>query len=770
MKCGIYIRSARALQTNRRMDMQLAECRAKASELGFAAEDVVVFDEGQRGGDTWWVGGGPGGTGTRTELGRLAEAVKSGDMDTVIVQSHDRISDVAAIWQAFENLAEDQGVRLVSIIDEEAAAVAAPAPRPGPATDVKSEPTPGLPRPKSRRGSRSEAKRRQRFDQKLEPSPLPENEKGLFAQLRMLIYGPPPPPPYRRAPLPTGDEGMRPCAIYARSARSREAAVTIPAQIAQCTVAAKRLGFSDEEIAVYDEGVIGGDTWWAGTGHKGSRNALGGLVEMIQAGHVRTLIVATAPVISHMEPILTAFRDEVVKLHDVEFVLCDTRPDLVEATETELESDEGEPEAPVRSKRQQRTRAVGFVAAGLALMLVLGLVARGVAREGRGQYQAILAAQKKAMQRRAILGQAIHPNGATRDSALAQYLVLADRFGGNYDAAIAEARKEAQAAPTKSEPLVCLALLHNAKGEADEAEKLLKSAVGLEPANPEPLIILAEFRGHRGDNAGAEEYLLAAVRADPKDPRAYSSLSDMYARAGNLTKAASILKEGVNRDPKDPLLRNSYALVLLRKRDEAGAEEQLRFLQTHNANSGVAKLLEAEMELSRNKRAEAVAALQTAIQINTELGQAYRILGTIYAADKKYGAAAEAYQRAIAVGCYDPTTFNELAYIMASTQSKPALAAKLAQLAVAMEPANPHLQDTLAWACYAMGDYKRALQITTGLMKTPDPSPTYRFHYGMALLRNGDQKGYDEIKAAAEADPKAEWLELAHRAMKGKLD
>ena len=774
MKCGIYIRSARALQTNRRVGMQLAECRAKASELGFDPGDAVLYDEGQRGGDTWWVGGGPGGTGTRVELGKLADAVKAGEIDTIIVQSRDRISDVDAIWTAFENLAEDHGVRLVALMDEERASAVPPAheARPEPAADKAAGPeTAPLPRREPRREPRSETKRRQRFDQKIEPSsPMPEDEKGFLSRLRMLIYGPPPPPPYRRAPLPTGADSMRPCAIYARSARSREAAVTIPAQIAQCTTAATRLGFTEDEIAIYDEGVIGGDTWWAGAGHKGSRNALGALVEAIQAGHIRTLIVATAPVISHMEPILSAFRAEVVKPRGVELVLCDMRPDLVEPTATELEPVEIEPSAPVRSKRQQRMRGASFTAAGLVIILVLGVAARGIAREGRAQYQALLAVQKKEMQRRAILGQALHPNGATRDSALAQYLILADRFGGDYDAAIAQARKDAQAAPTKPGPLVCLALLHDAKGEADEAEKLLKSAVGLDVTNPEPLIILAELRGHRGDNAGAEGYLQAAVRADPKDPRAYSSLADAYTRKGDLAKAARILEEGVARDTNDPLLRNGYALALLRKGDRAGAEEQLRILQTRNAASGVAKLLEAEIELSGNKRAEAVAALQQAVQINSELGQAYRMLGALHAADKKYAEAAAAYQNAIAVGSYDPTTFNELAYIMASAHAEPGLAAKLAQLAVAMEPTNPHLQDTLAWALYAKGDYKRALRVTTALMKTPNPSPTYRFHYGMSLLRNGDQRGYDEIRAATEAEPKAEWLEQARRALKGKLD
>ena len=223
-------------------------------------------------------------------------------------------------------------------------------------------------------------------------------------------------------------------------------------------------------------------------------------------------------------------------------------------------------------------------------------------------------------------------------------------------------------------------------------------------------------------------------------------------------------------NPNEPLLRNSYALALLRQSDRRAVEGQLRILQTRHAVSGVAKLLEAEIQLADNKRAEAVAALQQAVQVNSELAQAYRLLGSIYATNKRYAEAAVAYQTAIAVGSYDPATFNELAYIMASARVEPGLAVRLAQLAVAMEPVNPHLQDTLAWACYARGDYKRALEITTALMKTPNPNPTYRFHHGMALLRNGDQKGYDEIRAAAEAEPKAEWLEQARRALKGKLD
>jgi len=142
-------------------------------------------------------------------------------------------------------------------------------------------------------------------------------------------------------------------------------------------------------------------------------------------------------------------------------------------------------------------------------------------------------------------------------------------------------------------------------------------------------------------------------------------------------KAANILREGVARDSKDPLLRNAYALALLRIRDRAGAEEQLRVLQTRFAASGVAKLLEAEIQLADNKRTEAAATLKQAVQINSELGQAYRLLGTIHAADKRYSEAAAAYQTAIAVGSYDPATFNELAYILATARVEPGLAQQL---------------------------------------------------------------------------------------------
>jgi tetratricopeptide (TPR) repeat protein/DNA invertase Pin-like site-specific DNA recombinase len=761
VKCGIYIRSGRALQTGKRVASQLDECRARASELGFAPSDILVFDEGQQGGDTWWVGGGPRGTGTRTELAKLADAIKADDVDTVVVQSRDRVSDTQAIWDAFETLAEEHGVRLVAIADEEAAASARSKPVPAATATPEARPPRRAPRQKPQRD---------RWSSATPESTAPREGIGLFARLQQLTSGPPPPPPHRPAPLPSGEEARRPCAIYVRSARSRQAAVTIPAQIEQCTEAALRLGFTREQIAVYDEGVIGGDTWWTGTGHKGSRRALGALVEAAQAGHTRALIVATAPVISHMEPILAAFRTEVVEPHQIELILCDKRPDLVQPAKAEVEPTEEQPAAPVRSAQQQWVRGVVLVAAGLALMVTLGVFARGVARHGRGQYRALVAAQKNERERRIVLEQAIHPGGGTKGSALGAYLAFADAFGQDLDAAIVEARKRVQAAPTESAPKVCLAMLHNAKGETDEAEALLKAAAGLDPTNAEPLLILADLHARSGDAAGAQEYLRSAVRAAPQDGRGYTALAESFTRAGDLAKAASILRDGVARNPNEPLLRNSYALALLRKGDRAAVTAQISTLQTRHSASGVAQLLEAEVKLADNKPKEALDALQQSVKINSELGQAYRLMGGIYAKDGRYAEAAGAYQRSIIAGCYDPTAFNELAYIMATANAKPAAAVKLAQMAVAMEPTNPHLRDTLAWACYAKGDYKRALEITTALMKTPNPSPTYRFHYGMSLLRNGDKRGYVEIRAAAEADPKADWIDRARDALNGKLD
>jgi Flp pilus assembly protein TadD len=60
--------------------------------------------------------------------------------------------------------------------------------------------------------------------------------------------------------------------------------------------------------------------------------------------------------------------------------------------------------------------------------------------------------------------------------------------------------------------------------------------------------------------------------------------------------------------------------------------------------------------------------------------------------------------------------------------------------AVALAPDDPDIQDTLAWWHYLSQDYLQAIHILKKVIKTQPEHPIYRYHLGMASLKNGESE------------------------------
>jgi tetratricopeptide (TPR) repeat protein len=763
---------------------------ALAETLGFGPDDIIMFDEGRRSGDTWWRGGGPAGSGSRVELARLLKAAADHEITTVITYGRSRIANKPQIWDAFAAKLQEYGVELALCapedgLDEDATSDDASTPkawRVGATPERRAQPSkssqpkawrvgkpragkgPEAPRPVTARkpGTRKRGGKKQ-------PGP-PSAIGRLFAGVRAVVAGPPPPPPYEALPIPDAEEMKRRCAIYVRSSRRVGTAESIEAQIARCFRAAQRLGFSESDVAIYDDGLSGGDTWWSGLEHGGSRSALGALVEAARTGYVNTIIVATSPALSHIDPIVTAFMSEVVEPNDVDLVLCDQRPDLTVETEEEAQARDAEGRSAARSAGRSLIRGIGFIAAGAALVCIMTVIAKGIVTEGRAEYRAMRAAAAKAGT--PIPGQeGQQAPGPMSTTALGYYLrfVQSNLANGDLDAAIAKAVQATRTAPQDQNAAICLGMLYAAKRDVSAADKQLLAAIRLNPKNPEPYTFLASLRSDRGDAAGAEAILRQGVGA-VQDPRGDIALADFYAHSGHADKACAVLKAVVAKLPGNPVIRHAYAVDLLRAGNTGGAQEQMQLLQDKFPGSGLAELLQGELDLLGNDPKAAAPALTQAITVNPHLAEAHRTLGTVYSLQGQYAKAADSYEKAIAAGAVDPLTFNELAYIYATTNNNLPAAVKLAELAVAMSPGDPHMEDTLGWALYTEGEYPRALEVLKQVAAEPKATPTHRYHFGMALLRAGDPSGYKKIQEALAAQPKAEWADSATRALNGKLD
>jgi tetratricopeptide (TPR) repeat protein len=126
---------------------------------------------------------------------------------------------------------------------------------------------------------------------------------------------------------------------------------------------------------------------------------------------------------------------------------------------------------------------------------------------------------------------------------------------------------------------------------------------------------------------------------------------------------------------------------------------------------------------------------------------------TLITADRKTEAVT-ACRQLLAVVPDDLNGLNNLAFLLAETNTNSVEAVALAQRARSKAPDNETVADTLGWAFLKEGATESALQVFTMLVKKyPDRSP-YHYHFGAALMQKGRRdEARTELEAALDKHP-----------------
>ena len=82
---------------------------------------------------------------------------------------------------------------------------------------------------------------------------------------------------------------------------------------------------------------------------------------------------------------------------------------------------------------------------------------------------------------------------------------------------------------------------------------------------------------------------------------------------------------------------------------------------------------------------------------------------------------------------------NNVAYLMVDSGGNLDEALALVQKALQKAPGQPNLIDTLGWIYLKKNWSDSALQVFRGLAQKYPDNPTFRYHFGMALLQKGDK-------------------------------
>ncbi len=242
-----------------------------------------------------------------------------------------------------------------------------------------------------------------------------------------------------------------------------------------------------------------------------------------------------------------------------------------------------------------------------------------------------------------------------------------------------------------------------------------------------------------------------ALAISATDFNALSGLINLYAVRNQLPMAHARLDQVLNSYPNNASLHYLKAQIYGLERNAEALERELRKTLELDSNYVAAYSALGALFINTKQEQQAIAEYKKIVDLRPDNASAHTVIGMLYDSLKDYDSAAQHYRKALEL---DPNTViaaNNLAWLY-GVQGKGNIdeAVRLAQGAVQRNPQVASFLDTLGWIYYKKGlnavaveQLQKAVSIdeTAASRNKTSPSPTYRFHLGMALKAKGDAEG-----------------------------
>ncbi len=348
-----------------------------------------------------------------------------------------------------------------------------------------------------------------------------------------------------------------------------------------------------------------------------------------------------------------------------------------------------------------------------------------------------------------------------------------------YDLALENLKKAGSLMPDSLEVPYNLALLHETQGHTNEAIDLVKkllertakaNAAEYSPREKANRAIFYERLGllYRGaeNYEAAEEAFRQMMDADEENAvRGISQAIETLRQAKNLAKALAEAEAAVQKFPAERSLKLVRASLL---GDNGRLEEAVRSLQAllQSKPQDREVLLTLAQVNERAKRwAEAEQAVAAAEKLSTRKDEkefVYFLWGSILERQKKYEAAEEQFQKALAISASSPMTLNYLGYMLADRGVRLEEAKKYIEAALDQDPNNGAYLDSLGWVYFKLNRLEEAERYLLKALQRISRDGTIYDHLGDVYFRLG------RIREAVAQWQRAlsEWA----RALPGEVD
>ena len=319
-----------------------------------------------------------------------------------------------------------------------------------------------------------------------------------------------------------------------------------------------------------------------------------------------------------------------------------------------------------------------------------------------------------------------------------------------------------------------------------QANLALQTAKQLSAKAPEDVLVLlaysrAQLAGK--DIAGAKSTLAGVTRFANYNPAQQVEIALLQLAANNPEGAAYSLDKALSGQPDFLPAMALMTDVELRKNDPAKAEKRARDIVAMYPRRAIGHSLLGDVAQSRGQSAVAIDHYRRAHQTEASTDTLLRLFRALsvqdggrpaiqlaeqwikghprdiavrkavadaYARSGNYTLARAGYEEVAKLAPEDSSVLNNLANVLLRT--KDPSAAKVAEQALAKNPANVNAIDTLGWILFKSGQTDRALTMLRDARLREPANPEIRYHLAAALAQNGRKaEARDELEAALKA-------------------
>ncbi|MBP6204224.1 MAG: PEP-CTERM system TPR-repeat protein PrsT [Azonexus sp.] len=288
-----------------------------------------------------------------------------------------------------------------------------------------------------------------------------------------------------------------------------------------------------------------------------------------------------------------------------------------------------------------------------------------------------------------------------------------------------------------------------ANGDALAARTSLSRAATQATRNPPVLLQVALLQSAAGHTAGAAYSLEKALLERPDFLPAQALMAEMEIRQSQFDKAEQHVRQIIASHPQAAV---GYGL----QGDLATARGQRQpaidaYRRAHEIEQSTASLLRLYGVLAPVDGPSATQLVEQWVKSHPQDVDARRTLADGHARLGSLQAARTAYEALLKITPNDAEVLNNLANVLVLIKDPGAL--KVAEQALALKPAAPHIISTVGWAAFKSGQTDRALQfLRDARLRDPADRDT-RYFLGVVLASSGrPTEARMELEAALSGD------------------